>query len=179
MANSSELIVSKLDAAKRQLDTAIRLYFHSDDPVSIHTLASASFGLLSDLAKGLSIDAPHFRQTVIDSVPDDLKKVYNFHSRKHQNFFKHADKDHETNISFNPEASDWVFIDAIQIYRKITAKNPPLYQLFDVWFQYHHRHLLLPEYQGQREAFDSHAHHFRDRISYYKEMLPMFSRLAS
>jgi hypothetical protein len=179
MAISSQLIVSKLDAAKRQLDTALRLYFHDDDPVSIHTLASASFNLLSDIAKGSSIEAPNFRQQVIDSVPDDLKKIYNFHSRKHQNVFKHANRDHEANISFNPEASDWIFIDAIQIYRKITTENPPLYQLFDVWFQYHHRHLLLPEHQHQREQFDAHAHHFRDRMSYFNEMLPMFSRMTS
>jgi hypothetical protein len=32
-----EFKVSKLDAAKRQLETAIRLYFSDGDPVSIHT----------------------------------------------------------------------------------------------------------------------------------------------
>jgi hypothetical protein len=30
--------VTKLDAAKKQLETAIMLYFHDGDPVSIHTL---------------------------------------------------------------------------------------------------------------------------------------------
>jgi len=122
---------------------------------------------------------PHFRQKIIDSVPDDLKKLYAFHSKKHQNFFKHADRDHEASISFHPEASDWIFIDSIQIYRKLTTENPAMYQLFDIWFQYHHRHLLLPEFQHQRDQFDAHADHFRDRISYFKEVLPMLSRLES
>jgi hypothetical protein len=43
--------ISKLDAAKRQLKTAINLYFSYGDPVSIHTLASAAREILYDLNK--------------------------------------------------------------------------------------------------------------------------------
>lgn len=46
-----KLKISKLDAAKRQLETAIRLYFNSADPVSIHTLACAAHSIISDLNK--------------------------------------------------------------------------------------------------------------------------------
>jgi hypothetical protein len=35
---SMKVRVTKLDAAKKQLETAIMLYFHDGDPVSIHTL---------------------------------------------------------------------------------------------------------------------------------------------
>ncbi len=45
------LEISKLDAAKRQLDTAIRLYFCDGDPVSIHTLAAASYNILRDVTE--------------------------------------------------------------------------------------------------------------------------------
>ena len=41
--------ISKLDAAKRHLETAIRLYFNYGDPIAIHTLACAAHGILSDL----------------------------------------------------------------------------------------------------------------------------------
>lgn len=47
----AEFRVAKLDAAKRQLETAIRLYFASADPVSIHTLTAAAYQLLLDLNK--------------------------------------------------------------------------------------------------------------------------------
>ena len=43
------MIISKLDAAKRQLEMAIKLYFNDDDPISIHTLASASEEILMKL----------------------------------------------------------------------------------------------------------------------------------
>jgi hypothetical protein len=41
--------VSKLDAARRQLETAVRLYFCEGDPVSMHTLTSAAYQVLSDI----------------------------------------------------------------------------------------------------------------------------------
>ena len=45
------LPVSKFDAARRQLETAIRLYFFQGDPISIHTLASAAAQILHDLSR--------------------------------------------------------------------------------------------------------------------------------
>jgi len=42
MTIKPKLKISKLDAAKRQLETAIRLYFNEADPVSVHTLAGAA-----------------------------------------------------------------------------------------------------------------------------------------
>jgi hypothetical protein len=46
MSAPTELHISKLDAAKRQLEVAIRLYFAWGDPVAIHTLAAAAINLL-------------------------------------------------------------------------------------------------------------------------------------
>ena len=40
MTRSGAIKVSKMDAAKRQLDTAIALWFAEKDPVSIHALSS-------------------------------------------------------------------------------------------------------------------------------------------
>jgi hypothetical protein len=44
--------IAKLDAAKRQLTVAIRLFFNHADPVAIHTLAAAAYQILYDLSKG-------------------------------------------------------------------------------------------------------------------------------
>jgi hypothetical protein len=40
-----KLKISKLDAAKRQLEVAIRLYFYFGDPVAIHTLTAAAYNI--------------------------------------------------------------------------------------------------------------------------------------
>ena len=42
--------VTKLDAARRQLDTAIWVLFEQRDAVSVHTLAHAAFGVLKGIA---------------------------------------------------------------------------------------------------------------------------------
>ncbi len=41
--------ISKLDAARRQLITAIRLYFNHGDIVSVHTLSAAAFKTTQDI----------------------------------------------------------------------------------------------------------------------------------
>jgi hypothetical protein len=51
-----EFKVSKLDAAKRQLETAIRLYFSDGDPVSIHTLTAAAYNILRDVTKQKGVE---------------------------------------------------------------------------------------------------------------------------
>lgn len=43
--------ITKLAAAKRQLQAAIRLFFFEEDELAIHTVASAAYGLLKDLKR--------------------------------------------------------------------------------------------------------------------------------
>src|SRR5271165_3353782 len=45
------LTITKFEAARRQLGTAIVLWFSDDDPVSIHTLACAAYEIIHKLTK--------------------------------------------------------------------------------------------------------------------------------
>lgn len=49
--STATLHVTKLAAAKRQLQAAIRLFFMEEDELAIHTVASAAYGLLKDLKR--------------------------------------------------------------------------------------------------------------------------------
>jgi sRNA-binding regulator protein Hfq len=49
LANQKPLIINKLEAARRQLITAIRMYFANGDEISTHTLTAAAFEILDDL----------------------------------------------------------------------------------------------------------------------------------
>jgi hypothetical protein len=51
-----EIIVDKLNAARRQLESAITMFFENWDVVSQHTLISAAYGVLYDLGKQRGID---------------------------------------------------------------------------------------------------------------------------
>ncbi len=48
---SAEILVTKLGAARRLLRAAIRLYFHQEDELAVHTVASAGYGILKDLKR--------------------------------------------------------------------------------------------------------------------------------
>ncbi len=63
----AEIRVSKIEAPRRQIDTAIRLLLEQPDPVSIHTLEMAAFGILSDLAR------KHGESEFMDGVAKCLK----------------------------------------------------------------------------------------------------------
>jgi hypothetical protein len=92
--------ISKLAAARRQLETAIELWFLDKDPVSIHTLAAAAYQIVHDIndKRGkpgeLLFDA--------NMIKPELRPVINKALREAMNFFKHADNDPEVIIEFQP-----------------------------------------------------------------------------
>jgi len=73
MSAPTELHISKLDATKRQLEVAIRLYFAWGDPVAIHTLAAAAFNILIDINDHRGGKGPPIREKFLDWIrPEHL-----------------------------------------------------------------------------------------------------------
>lgn len=70
--STASLHITKLAAAKRQLQAAIRLFFLEEDELAIHTVASAAYGLLKDLKRdrGQSEAAESYRTTFFYLVRD-------------------------------------------------------------------------------------------------------------
>jgi hypothetical protein len=103
----STIRVTKLDAAKRQLRTAITLWFTGGDPVAIHTLVSAAHEIVHTLFRrkgltGLTFDSPVIR----DERRRDFAKLI----KQYATFFKHAQRDPDSQIDFNPELNDWLLV---------------------------------------------------------------------
>lgn len=69
---AATLHVTKLAAAKRQLQAAIRLFFLEEDELAVHTVASAAYGLLKDLKRnrGQNEAADSYRTTFFYLVRD-------------------------------------------------------------------------------------------------------------
>ncbi|GMO43879.1 hypothetical protein [Bradyrhizobium sp. TM233] len=104
--------VSKLDAARRQLRTAISLWFNGGDPVAIHTLAFASYEVLHYISEKRD---PYRRDLIFDTftVKDEYRRYWNQKVRKEANFFKHADRDGDSVIEFNTSLSEYFIFFAI------------------------------------------------------------------
>ena len=93
--------VTKLNAASRQLDTAIKLWAADDDPVSIHSLAFAAHQIVHDLNRTESGEP-----LIMDSplVPDDRRRDFVNAVKRFSNFFKHADNWGKKKKDWDPAA---------------------------------------------------------------------------
>ena len=128
---SPSINISKIDAAKRQLETAIVLYFSNADLVSIHTLSAASHEIIQTLCK------PNNVKSAIkdfDSVKPEKKKEYIDLVQGAQRFFKHANIDADKLYEFIPDTTDFLIFDACQMYQQLTNEIPKLFQIFTIWF---------------------------------------------
>lgn len=125
--------ISKLDAAKRQLYTAINLYFKDADPISIHTLTAAAHQILMDLAKLEGIKSI-FKDAVLDIIVKDYKREYLSTINEAENFFKHAEKDPQGLLKFNPEQTEFLLFDAVEMYIQVAKETPEDISIYRVWF---------------------------------------------
>jgi hypothetical protein len=175
-----KLTISKLDAAKRQLDTLIRLYFNNDDPVSIHTLAAASYNVLKDLNKKRGGKPMFLKEQFLDLIREDRRKEIHDLVNEAENFFKHADRDPESALEFNPEQTDLLIHESCSVYSLLSGESPPLLRLFQGWYMARNPDLfILPEEQMtllkklQPDAISL------GRAAYFKKMLPVVMKLGT
>lgn len=91
--------ISKLEAATRQLDVAIRLLFDRGDPIAVHTLVGAASAIISDLVEKQHPDKSwdKFAQEANEITATEYFKVM----RKPQNFLKHARDDADATFDFD------------------------------------------------------------------------------
>lgn len=128
-----ELNISKLDAAKRQLESAIRIYFHNGDPVSIHTLTAAAYNVIRDINKKRGGESMLIKEQILDQLKPEHIKTFRDKINQAENFFKHADRDHDGTLKFNPLLTEFLIIDACSQYYKLTGEDAPLFAAFRGW----------------------------------------------
>lgn len=125
--------ISKLDAARRQIDTAVRLYFDYGDPVSIHTLAAAAF----DILQGLDKQGPNtgtFYNRMAERFQPEHRKVVIDAIRTSQNFFKHANLDPEATLEFNPGEAEILLLGACDKFGDLVGRRTAEMGLYVAWF---------------------------------------------
>lgn len=150
---SKKLTLGKIEVAKRQLETAIELFFAESDPVSIHTLASAADEVLADVAKDRGGSPMNLQGQLEKSFPTDVAKKLASHMRKPQNFFKHANRDARATIEFTPEQSKYVMLDACTKFPELAGYCTPPITAFYFWFVITHD-LPYQVTKGQEQAFE-------------------------
>jgi hypothetical protein len=135
------LRISKLDAAKRQLRTAITMWFTGGDPVSTHTLAFAAHEIIHAVSKARDPSRPDL---LFDSayVREDKRKEFNDIFRESGNFFKHGDRDPHAVVKFAPGMTEIFFY--YSGYGLELCGESPLdeFTVFLLWMQIHNPKLM-------------------------------------
>jgi hypothetical protein len=98
--NDGRQSISKVEAAQRQLNCAVELWFADGDELSIHTLAAAAYQLVHDLKEHKGVA----RTLLYDAtmIKPEQRKKWIDHLKKPVNFSKHADNDPDDVLEFNP-----------------------------------------------------------------------------
>jgi hypothetical protein len=125
--------ISKLEAGRRQLDAAIRMFFENEDVLAVHTLSRAAFRVLYDITKEgdtkVALDA-HIKKL----GPDRFNKV--------TNFLKHADRDSDAAIDEDFQISTEAGLGmAASLYYHHAKDFTPEMKGFGMWAR-----LMRPQY---------------------------------
>lgn len=125
--------LTKRTVAKRQLVTAIRLFFVNRDPVSVFTLAANAWEVVDELCNRNGIDSASNQTRSHLEAGKDLK--YNYVNSPYRNFFKHADRDPDGVLEdFTDEACDGLLFLATEDYIRLNKASPIELQVFQLWY---------------------------------------------
>jgi hypothetical protein len=145
--------ISKLDAATRQLDLAIRLFFDDADPIGVHTLAGAAHGILCGLrAHGGRHHGPRVRLTPKERAN---RRLVERNVAEAKNFLKHADRDPSKILYFHPNWKDFLLYDAIAMHIRLSGNITTSSIFFLVWVSAKYPELMLfDRMSGAKELMD-------------------------
>jgi hypothetical protein len=133
---ASRRTVGHKDAARGQLEQALFLWFHKDDPhvvsdhSSIHTLAVAVQGVLSTYAKkSRPRQPPPMFTQMIEGNRAKLDRL-----KDTQNFFKHGGfgrrKEKPKSVAHLPDLTDMILADNVSAFNRLFRSTSALMDLF-------------------------------------------------
>ncbi len=168
------LALDKLEVARRQLETAVEMYFAGGDPVSIHTLTMAAYEILDNYAKAKQLPRMNMVVHLEKMFPAEAVPRLRRLMRKPQNFFKHANEDPGDTIDFNPDQTMFPLLDACLMYPVLSASESTIMSAFAQWFTvvvdlpYVHNEEQAKVLEGLR-----HCYRVEDRAEFYRHWQTM------
>jgi hypothetical protein len=156
--------INKLDAACRQLNTAISLWFNDGDTVSIHTLACSAHQIVHDINQQRGNRDLIYDRLIYDSlkIKDEYRREANRLLKHPYNFFKHADNDAFDTVEFKPILTE-LFIMFTSLGLEILGRQPdPIRAAFNIYYGLRNPHLLTEK--GKAEWIDKISEDDRKQI---------------
>jgi hypothetical protein len=139
----AKIRVNKMDVARRQLDAAIRMTFHGEDPVAIHSIADAAHKIVRNVCESRH-DIPSYRR-INDLVKPGRTKEFWAAVNRSGNFFRHADRDATAVHEMDEEETDFAILHAARWYHDLGFSLTPEMKVFMWWLAMCHPELLTPD----------------------------------
>jgi hypothetical protein len=158
--------LNKVEAARRQLNTGIRLFFEQGDPVAVHTVVHAGFTIIRNLCEERG-DVQSFNRFSDWIVPGAEKKFWREMNRQ-ASFVKHADNDPDEILEFDPETTELLMLMASKWFVDLGNSTSPEIRTFGLWYSFMYPRTLKesvleelrkvgagPAFEQLRGAFDA------------------------
>ncbi len=131
--------IDKLEAACRQLNTAISLWFNDGDTVSIHVLTCSAYQIVHDINRHQG-----GRELLYDSLvfKDEYRRESINFLKQHYNFFKHAKKDPLGTIEFDPIVTELFILYTSLGIEAIGYRPDEVRGAFNIYYALHNPHHL-------------------------------------
>lgn len=126
--------MTKLQVARREIDTAVKLLFDGGDPIAVMVLAAAARGIVSSLCEIAG------KRGLVDLLQEDFPNFARnslfSQANRRANWFKHAgEKDAEQTLEdFAPEEADVILFWAIHDLGVLAEANSIEAGVFTGWF---------------------------------------------
>jgi hypothetical protein len=134
--------LSKLECARRQIETAIKLWFEEGDTVSMHTVTAAAHRLVQDLLEDQGKTLAPFEPSYLEKGREvETKRMF----REAETFFKHAKDDPQEILDFNPQWTEVYLLLAIQGYTELTHEENLLMTAYLFRCGFRWPHVFAPE----------------------------------
>jgi len=142
--------VTKLDAARRQLEFAIEAHFEGRDPFAIHSVVAAAFGILRGLANRAGTVRAH--EALKDHIRPGMEREYWAYMNRASNFLKHADRDPDESLEgINEEINDPSIFMAALYYTDLKGSATGAISVYTWWYAALHPSVLTDEFRAEIE----------------------------
>lgn len=138
--------ITKVQAAERQLVTAIDLFFRNADSIVVYSLACAAREIIHALCEKRKIRS--FFDEILDDHPHLSRKDLWKLADRNRNFFKHAKTDPDAVLEqFSDVENDAVLFVATHDFGRLCRGMPTEMQVFEAWYLSCHPTKVTPGHE--------------------------------
>jgi hypothetical protein len=154
--------VTRQQAARAEIDTAIELLFYSGSPIAIDVLTWAAVEMMRGIAEHRQLQT--FQSMIEERIKPEGLKEWRRIQKEHYNFFKHADRDpSRESDNFMPEATTYSLFGAAVDYQVVFGQLTFAMLSYIAWFMARHPNFVLPPFSEMTTAFARHLGHPQDK----------------